>query len=142
LFRELRLEPAEPKPQNAGFEYRIAIPGDVYIPELGSTIHVRITKANDNGTVIAYNRAQLVHISATSDLIIRNWRPGDRYLTATNRSEKRLKELLYPLHLAPEIKDLWPVLASGSRILWVRGIAGPELRHPDGRRIWIEETQD
>jgi tRNA(Ile)-lysidine synthase len=142
LFRELRLERAQVEHQPAGFEYRIGVPGKVYVPELDTTIRVRITNANDNGAVIAYNRAHLVHISAVPELIIRNWRPGDRYRGATNSSEKRLKELLYPLHLAPEIRQLWPVVTFQDQILWVRGIEGAELRDPEGRRISIEETKD
>jgi tRNA(Ile)-lysidine synthase len=142
LFRELRLEQAGFKPQFAEYEHRISVPGDAYIPELGSTIRVRITDANDNGPVIAYNRAHLVHVSTASELIIRNWRPGDRYRGALNSSEKPLKELLYPLHLASEIKQLWPVVAAGKQLLWVRGLEPPQLRDADGRQIWIEETQD
>ncbi len=142
LFRELRLERADVEHEPAGFEYRIGVPGEVYVPELDTTIRVRITNANDSVPVIAYNRAHLVHISAVPELIIRNWRPGDRFRGATNSSEKRLKELLYPLHLAPEIKKLWPVVTLEDQILWVRGIEGTELRDPEGRRISIEETKD
>jgi tRNA(Ile)-lysidine synthase len=88
----------------------------------------------------AYNRAHSIELTQNSELLVRNWQPGDRFQPVGHKSEKRVKELLYPLHLHEEEKQLWPVVVSGERIVWVRGIDSPELRTSSGQRILIEES--
>jgi len=46
------------------------------------------------------------------------------------------------LHLTAEEKRVWPVVAAGDRIVWVRGIVAPELRTASGERLWIEERAE
>ena len=142
LFRELRIEQSATAAAPQSYQYVLSIPGERHIPELRATICARISE--DNGTVNnrAYNRAHSIELPSTADLLVRNWRPGDRFQAAKHTSEKRVKELLYPLHLSGEQKQLWPVVVAKDRLIWVRGIDSLELRTPEGQRILIEEHKE
>jgi tRNA(Ile)-lysidine synthase len=54
-------------------------------------------------------------------LVIRNWRPGDRFWPAHTRSEKKVKELLQERHLPAREKSLWPVALADDQLVWMRG---------------------
>jgi tRNA(Ile)-lysidine synthase len=139
LFRELRLErPADEKP--AGYEHSLPIPGEVRLAELGIVIRARIREDNGNRGNAAYNRAHSISICDPSKpWVVRNWRAGDRFQAPRHSSEKRLKELLYPLHLTAEQKRLWPVVVVAGKIVWVRAVDSPELRTQTGQQICISE---
>lgn len=142
LFRELRIERSSSEATATDYEYLLPVPGESRIPELGATIRARISE--DNGSVIhaAYNRAHAFELPSGSALRVRNWRAGDHFRPARHTSEKRVKELLYPLHLSAEEKRVWPVVVAGERIVWVRGIEAPALLASNGQQIVIEESTD
>lgn len=143
LFRELHLERAANEPERADYEHFLAVPGEVRLPELGITIRARISQGNGFANNAAYNRAHSIPpLELTKPLVIRNWRAGDRFQPVRHRSQKRLKELLYPLHLREEEKRLWPVAILGDQIVWVRGVDSPELQTPTGQRLCIEESTE
>jgi tRNA(Ile)-lysidine synthase len=143
LFRELRLERANREVEHSDYEHALSVPGEVHLPELGIFIRARIREGNGAGENAAYNRAHSIRLpEVTSDLIVRNWRPGDRFQPLRHRSEKRLKELLYPLHLQQQEKRLWPVVVLGEQIVWVRGVDSPELRTQTGQQLFIEESSE
>jgi tRNA(Ile)-lysidine synthase len=54
-------------------------------------------------------------------LIVRNWRPGDRFWPAHTGSEEKLKRLFAEKHIPAEQRPSWPVALSGEQIVWVRG---------------------
>ncbi len=115
------------------------MPGTVHIAEVGATIRVRISEGNGTEPNAAYNRAHSIEFPAIDHISVRSWRPGDRFRAAQSTSEKRVKELLYALHLEAEEKALWPVATIGERIIWIRGIHSPEVRLKGaGSRLIIE----
>ena len=142
LFRELRLE----RTTEAGgidYECRLAVPGEVHVAELGIRIRARIIEDNGAREDASYNRADSLNVHDLSEpLLIRNWRSGDRFRPLRHSSKKRLKELLYPLHLAEEEKRLWPVAVLRDQVVWVRGVDSPELRTASGQRLCIEESRE
>ena len=142
LFRELRIERSTSETATKDYEYLLPVPGESRIPELGATIRARICE--DNGSVIsaAYNRAHAFELPQGSALRVRNWRAGDHFKPARHTSEKRVKELLYPLQLSKEQKRVWPVVIAGQRIVWIRGIEAPALFAASGQQIVIEESTD
>jgi tRNA(Ile)-lysidine synthase len=80
------------------------------------------------------------------ELVVRNWRSGDRFWPAHTKSPKKLKELLQQRHVALPERKLWPVVVSGEEIVWVRGFPPPaRLRAGEGqesvliREVAIEE---
>jgi tRNA(Ile)-lysidine synthase len=142
LFRELRIERSAADSESGEYEYILPVPGESRIPELGATIRARILEGNDSCNTAAYNRAHAFELPRDSALRVRNWRAGDRFRPARHTSEKRVKELLYPLHLSAEEKRIWPVIIAGERIVWVRGIEAPALLASGGQQIVIEESTD
>ncbi|MFA9444160.1 tRNA lysidine(34) synthetase TilS [Egicoccus sp. AB-alg6-2] len=57
----------------------------------------------------------------TSALVVRSRRPGDRLRTAGGT--RRLQDVLVDAGLPRPVRDLWPVVAAGDRVVWVPGIA-------------------
>ncbi|MGO9403068.1 MAG: tRNA lysidine(34) synthetase TilS [Terriglobales bacterium] len=147
---DLLLEP-KPKPsrgpqatghrQAADYQYALAVPGTVKVPELGASIEARVV---DAGSVPEDGRGQLLDPGCMpKEVIIRNWRAGDRYWPAHTAEAKKVKELLSGRHATGTQKKLWPVaIAEGRGLIWMRGFAVPAaFRAPAGaeQAIWIRE---
>lgn len=115
-------------PQN--YEYFLPVPGRVDVHETGSSFEALLVSANAQG----YNPEDFLDRSLLNgQLRIRNWRPGDRFWPAHTKAPKKIKELLQERHLTGAERKLWPVVASGNSIVWVRGFASPaHLRPRDG----------
>ncbi len=102
------------------YEYRLPVPGEVFIKEIGSRIKA-FTMAVPQ-TKAGYNREMLLDASAAGrELTVRNWRPGDRFWPAHTRGPRKVKELLQRKKVTDPARALWPVAAAKDRIVWVRG---------------------
>jgi len=78
---------------------------------------------------------------AKKELLIRNWRPGDRFWPAHTNQAKKIKELLQDIHISGEEKRLWPVIASGDEVVWVKGLGVRRDFHAkNGAGVLIRET--
>jgi tRNA(Ile)-lysidine synthase len=55
-------------------------------------------------------------------LILRNWRPGDTYRPVGRRRSKKLKEMFLAGRVPSRDRSSWPVLESGGRVAWARGL--------------------
>jgi tRNA(Ile)-lysidine synthase len=138
---ELLLEPEAPLDQAADYEYALPVPGLLEIPELGTQIEARIV---DTAAVPRSERGQLLNIELIPrQILIRNWRAGDRYWPAHTFAGKKVKELLSDRHVTGTQKKLWPVAAAeGCGLIWLRDFAVSEaFRAPAGaaQAIWIRE---
>jgi tRNA(Ile)-lysidine synthetase-like protein len=134
------------------YEYSLAVPGRVVVPELGVVIEaVRVT-LNDpslnNPTLepeagdAEYNPQQLLRGDLLRvPLTVRNWRAGDRFWPAHTKSPKKIKELLQKRHVARPERRLWPVAVAGNEIVWMRGFPVPaKLRAtPNHEAVLIRE---
>jgi tRNA(Ile)-lysidine synthase len=130
----------QPQPKPCGFSYCLPLPGEVAIPELRLVLRASLITAND--TTAAYNGDRWLALPRqTPSLVIRNWRPGDRFWPAHTRSEKKVKELLQERHLPAHEKSLWPVALAGDQIVWMRGFP-VSARHQAANEpaIMIEES--
>ena len=127
LTPDLR-EPAEPK----NYDYELPVPGMIVIREIGTEIETQRIPAE---AVAEYNPDQLLDAtSLRGPLTVRNWRPGDRFWPAHTKSPKKIKELLQERHVPLPERRLWPVVACGNEIVWVRGFPSPaKLRAMPGR---------
>ncbi len=128
------------------YEYELAIPGSVLVFEVGSVIEaLRIIPSSITASSqpAEYNPQQLLRADLLpQQLIVRNWRPGDRFWPAHTKSPKKIKELLQERHVAQPARGRWPVVANGDEIVWMRGFAVPaRLRAGVGTEaIVIRET--
>jgi tRNA(Ile)-lysidine synthase len=115
------------------YEYVLPVPGRVVVPELGVVIEA--LRAAPDSEIAEYNPQQLLRADLLSKrLIVRNWRPGDRYWPAHTKSPKKIKELLQERHVEQLERKLWPVAVSGEEIVWMRGFpARAKLRVETGQ---------
>ena len=106
----------------AGYEYKLTAAGDVSVPELGLRIAVA---------------------GATGELVVRNWRPGDRFHPRHSKGPKKVKELLTEKKVAGRERELWPVVAAGDRIVWLRGwgLAADAVAATGSDGLHIEERR-
>jgi tRNA(Ile)-lysidine synthase len=108
----------------ADYEYALAVPGVVEVPELGACIEARVVDAR---AVPEEERGELLDPGRMpKELVIRNWRAGDRFWPEHRAAAKKVKELLNDRHATGVEKKLWPVaVAEGCGLIWVRGFAVP-----------------
>jgi tRNA(Ile)-lysidine synthase len=116
----LRFKSTEPKAKPCGFAYRLQVPGEIAIPELNLLVRAKVLSSDENTAGYNDDRKLALH-RLTPDLMIRNWRPGDRFRPVHTRSEKKVKELLQERRVPTREKALWPVALAGDTIVWMRG---------------------
>ena len=142
-FDWLILAPHTPEPPPGDFSYPVEVPGEVYVPELGTTFRFKIV--GPERLPKAYNRSEKGAIGAlklSGDLRLRNWRAGDCFRPQGSRKVWKLKELFRQRNIPAGQRRLWPILESGKEIVWVRGFppAYPGAASPDSSDIlFIEE---
>jgi tRNA(Ile)-lysidine synthase len=56
-----------------------------------------------------------------SPLMLRNWRPGDKFRPCGHQSEHKLKRLLSKKRVSRWEREGWPVVTSGGSLVWTRG---------------------
>jgi tRNA(Ile)-lysidine synthase len=137
--KNLRFESNLPRPKPCGYSYRLTIPGEVELRELN--VRVRAVLIPDVTTKFGCNDAPaLAFDRLPRELLLRNWRPGDRFWPAHTSSPRKVKELLQPLHLSGREKSLWPVVVAGNDIVWIRGfpVASPYVA-TQGKAVALEE---
>ncbi len=105
----------------ADYEYPLPAPGSVNVPELASCFEATLVDSSGEG----YNPQDLPN--KCTDLLVRNWRAGDRFWPAHARAEKKVKELLQERHITGTERKHWPVVIYGDTVIWMRGFTA---RHP------------
>ena len=105
------------------YEYPLSLPGRAMVPEAGVVIEaLAVSNGNSDGN----DPGQLLHAAALpATVVVRNWRPGDRYWPAHTKSAKKVKELLQERHISGQLRKAWPVLVCGNQIVWLRGFPVP-----------------
>ncbi|MFY9561550.1 MAG: tRNA lysidine(34) synthetase TilS [Terriglobales bacterium] len=141
--RDLSLEPAGAQTEPAEYEYRLSIPGQVEVPNIGVRIEAVLA---DRKSVPEIEHEQLLDPAhLPKELIIRNWRPGDRFWPAHTKEAKKVKELLSGRPIARVEKRLWPVaVAQGLGLVWMRRFAVPAELQPSpsaSRALWLREVK-
>jgi tRNA(Ile)-lysidine synthase len=138
---DLRFRIAAPPLKRPDYEFRLPVPGTIEVPPAGSLFEAVVVSGNASGV---YNPEDLLDRNRLSrELRVRNWRPGDRFWPAHTKGPKKIKELLQQRHLTEPDRKLWPVVVSGSEIIWVRGFPVPcQYRLQNGalEAVLIRET--
>jgi tRNA(Ile)-lysidine synthase len=105
------------------YEYALSIPGRAAVSELGVVIEA--LRLAPGAELTGYNPQQLLRDLLPAQVLVRNWRPGDRFWPAHSKAPKKVKELLQERHLAQIERKLWPVVLNGNEIVWMRGFPVP-----------------
>lgn len=116
--RELRLTAGRVERAIAA-EYTIPIPGEVDAPAFG--VHLKV-------------EADAEAAGSEAVALLRPWRPGDRVKVRHSGSLRKVKEVLERMKVTGSDRALWPVLETGGRIAWMRGI---ELEREPGLRVTV-----
>ena len=112
----------------SGYEYPLPVPGSVLVPEINSRFEVALVPRN---RVEEYNPDHLLKRALLGkELRVRNWRPGDRVWPAHTKAPKKVKELLQGRDFPRQERKLWPVVVTGSEVVWVRGFPTPARLQP------------
>ena len=140
VFRDksaLRFERTE-APEVISYEYNLAVPGRVEVPEIGRLFESVVVAAATPGK----SNVTLLGPKPPGDLLVRNWRAGDRFWPAHRKGPMKIKELLQEQHISGAERQLWPVILSGEQVVWMRGFPSPSrllTREPAGESVMIRE---
>jgi tRNA(Ile)-lysidine synthase len=134
---EIRIEQNKRVPSE--YEYELKVPSQIEIREVGMTVEatpVAGREANSRPGQLLDSRL------AQGPLLLRNWRPGDRFWPPHSKEPRKMKELLQDRHVTGDEKKRWPVIASGDDLVWVRGFGiGRNFQAKNGRGVLIREVQ-
>jgi tRNA(Ile)-lysidine synthase len=111
--------------------YTLTVPGEIQIPELRLRLRAEIVPEK-----FAHELPQEELLNpelVDAELVVRNWRPGDRFWPAHSRAEERLKRLFAEKHIAAEQRPQWPVAVHEDEIVWVRGFPVAQTRQWKGK---------
>jgi tRNA(Ile)-lysidine synthase len=111
--------------------YTLPVPGEIQIAELRLTLRAEIVPEKFARELL--QEELLSPDLGGTELVVRNWRPGDRYWPAHNRSEEKLKRLFAEKHIAAEQRPHWPVAVYEDEIVWVRGFPVAQARQWKGK---------
>jgi tRNA(Ile)-lysidine synthase len=112
------------EPASCEYEYNLDLlqgTQDVRVPELGCVFRFRVIdwpsqRAETNPWEMVLDRERL-----RTPLVLRNWRPGDRFRPSGHQHAHKLKRLLNEKKVNRWERKGWPVLTSGGAIAWARG---------------------
>jgi tRNA(Ile)-lysidine synthase len=137
---ELRFELQSAAPTRLDYEYCLSIPGSVEVPETDSRFEAVLISGN---AAKGYNPGDLLDRALlASEVRVRNWRPGDRFWPLHTKVPKKIKELLQERHVTGPERKMWPVVVSGTDVVWVRGFPAPTgLLARSGEAVLMREVR-
>jgi tRNA(Ile)-lysidine synthase len=97
----------------------------VRVPALGCVFRLRVIDWPSEGEENNHREMVLDRERVRSPLVLRNWRPGDRFCPSGHRNAHKLKRLLNEKHISRWDREGWPVLTSGGVLVWARGFPVP-----------------
>jgi len=121
-FDWIRFAPPQPPPVT--WQVPAPIPGRVRVPGAGLDIELELLEnpGTDRAAGCVYN-SEVGCIDGhlvSGGLVLRNWRPGDRYQPQGHSNEAKIKALFHQARIPIWERAQWPVLASGDSIVWTR----------------------
>ena len=97
------------------FELTLHPNEDVYIEQIGTTIHLRQPTTD--------NRQQIeLPQGATPTFTVRNRRDGDRFQPLGMAQPKKLKDFLIDRKIDADVRDRLPLLVWNGEIVWIAGV--------------------
>lgn len=122
-FEWLAISTGRTNPRPPGYEFPIVPPTEVRVPETDIKLRFHIAENLDSdATQKKYNNVGVVRVDMDkllSGLVLRNWRPGDRFQPFGTHTPLKLKVFLSKRKVPVRSRNLWPVLSCGEEIVWV-----------------------
>ncbi len=122
-FDWLTIKPSAADTETDGFAFPVEVPGTLSIAPLGVALRFKIVKPEELAK--AYNSRKIVGLDPQKlggNLVLRNWHAGDLFCPLGSHKSRKLKELFRQRRVPREQRKVWPVLESGQKIVWVRGL--------------------
>jgi tRNA(Ile)-lysidine synthase len=123
----LQFTPARGAVACRDYEYPLLVPGCTEIPEVRVKLEAQLVSGEKNLHPEEVLDARLL----CKELKVRNWRAGDRFWPAHTKAPKKVKELLQERHVSGEERRLWPVVVSGTEVVWMRGFPASARFRPE-----------
>ena len=123
--------------ENRNFAIPLAVPGSADLPD-GTKI---VTELIDTKSVYTECRDDIDWGKISTALILRNWRPGDRYQPFGWPGEEKLKIMFQQSRIPLWERRHWPIIWSGEALVWSRqfGVAAGFAAGPGcEKRLRIE----
>jgi tRNA(Ile)-lysidine synthase len=137
-FGWIRLEvPGGPLPAGSS----VGVPGRCPAPDGNSMICLDVISRAQGVDACATLKSDLYFRKIPEKLVLRGWRPGDRYCPVGHANDWKLKELFQRQRIPSWRRPFWPILCLGDKILWTRDF-GPAAAYADQRarfRLRIRE---
>jgi tRNA(Ile)-lysidine synthase len=133
--------------QKGAYQYVLSLPdrgtAAVSVPELGSRFRLKVI---DWPFAERDTKRQAQALDAgllRNPLILRNWHPGDAYRPRGRRQPRKLKQMFLAKRIPSGERGSWPVLESGGRIIWARGMPPAEdFRARESTRLGVVIEED
>ena len=94
-------------------------PGNFPSPDGLSQICVDIAHISDPNAC-ATLKVEACWFQSCTPLVLRGWRPGDRYRPAGQSRDHKIQEMFQKARVPSWRRASWPILTSGEKILWSR----------------------
>jgi len=131
-FDWIRLEvPGSPRPARG----EVAVPGRRLAPDGNSMICLDVIRRKRGVAACATLKSDLYFREVPESLVLRGWRPGDRYCPAGHAGDWKLKELFQRKRIPSWRRPFWPILCWGDKILWARDF-GPAREYSEFAGSW------
>jgi tRNA(Ile)-lysidine synthase len=120
----------ETKSRARAYRYEFRLDGagttTISIPELGSRFRLKVIDWPPAESDTKWGVEALDADRLGTSLILRSWRPGDGYRPRGRREGRKLKEMFRTGRVPSRERGRWPVLESGGRVVWTRGLPPAE----------------
>jgi len=133
--------------QPGTYHYVVALPdrgtATVSVPELGSRFCLKVI---DWPSAERDTKREGVALDADmlrDPLVLRNWKPGDAYRPWGRRRVRKLKQMFLAGRVPIRERTRWPVLESGGRVVWTRGMPpAADFCAQEETRVGVEIVED
>jgi len=106
------------------FSHEMKVPGEVTINETGAKISARMEEIVPSLIKLKESNQRIAYLDAGKlgdKVIIRNRRPGDKFLPLGLQGSKKLQDYFVDLKVPPLDRDRVPLIESDGKIAWVAG---------------------
>lgn len=118
------------------FEMPLTVSGRTESPERRISIECELIR---NHRVYNEGEQGLDWDRCAGALLLRNWRPGDRFRAKGRSAAEKIKTLFQEFRVPLWQRRTWPVIAGNGSILWTRrfGVANDFAAGPESRNILV-----
>jgi tRNA(Ile)-lysidine synthase len=114
---------AQPKPKAFCRMVEVGpLPAEVPLLEQSCRLRFTVIDWPPQGRETSGTGAVLDRQKISLPLVVRNWQPGDSMQPLGHQKPHKLSRLLNELGVSRWEKEFWPVVASGGKIAWTRGL--------------------